>query len=51
MSGAEIAEALDVSAEAVESLLARGRRTLRGLLAEHYKDIRGEARTLRGRTA
>jgi RNA polymerase sigma-70 factor (ECF subfamily) len=33
MSGAEAAEALDISVEALESLLARGRRTLRTRLA------------------
>ena len=34
MSGAEAASALDVSVEALESLLARGRRALRAQLAD-----------------
>ena len=34
MSGADAAAALDISVEALESLLARGRRTLRAKLAE-----------------
>lgn len=34
MSGADAASALDISVEALESLLARGRRTLRAKLAE-----------------
>jgi len=34
MSGAEAASVLDISVEALESLLARGRRTLRSRLAE-----------------
>lgn len=43
LSGNEIAEALETSAEAVESLLARARRTLRAELAETYRDARGDA--------
>lgn len=35
LSGAEAAEVLGVGAEAVESLLARGRRALKAALAEH----------------
>ncbi len=39
LSGAEIAEVLGVSIEAVESLLARGRRTCRSQLAKTYHEI------------
>lgn len=38
LNGAEIAEALDVSAEAVESLLARARRSLRKALRPIYQE-------------
>ena len=41
LSGQDIAAALDVSPEAVESLLARGRRTLRRDLASLYEDLGG----------
>ena len=41
LSGAEIAEVLGVSIEAVESLLARGRRTCRSQLAKTYHEISG----------
>ncbi len=41
LSGLEIAEVLGVSLEAVESLLARGRRTCRSQLAETYHEISG----------
>ena len=37
MSGADAASALDISIEALESLLARGRRTLRARLAEQQE--------------
>jgi RNA polymerase sigma-70 factor (ECF subfamily) len=37
LSQAEIAAAMDVSGEAVESLLARGRRALRGVLIEDWR--------------
>jgi RNA polymerase sigma-70 factor, ECF subfamily len=40
LSGEEIAEALDTSAEAVESLLSRARRTLRHTLKATYQDVR-----------
>lgn len=38
LSGAETAEVLDVEVEAVESLLARGRRKLRQLLRHHAQN-------------
>ena len=41
-SNIEAAEIMDLSVEALESLLARGRRTLRAQLA-HLKDFVGEA--------
>ncbi|MBT5455660.1 MAG: RNA polymerase sigma factor [Rhodospirillaceae bacterium] len=40
-SGAEAAETLDISVEAVESLLARGRRTLRQSLSHIAPDLLG----------
>lgn len=49
LSGIEIAEALDSTPEAVESLLARARRALRQDLAAAYEDARGEARALGSR--
>lgn len=39
LSGREVANALGVSAEAVESLLARARRRLRTVLAPHMKNL------------
>ncbi len=41
-SGAETAELLDISVEAVESLLARGRRNLRQTLKAHAIEFLGE---------
>ncbi len=41
-SGAETAELLDISVEAVESLLARGRRNLRQTLQAHAIEFLGE---------
>lgn len=41
-SGAEAAETLDISVEAVESLLARGRRALRQSLSDIAPDLLGE---------
>ena len=41
-SGAETAELLDISVEAVESLLARGRRNLRKTLQPHAIEFLGE---------
>ena len=41
-SGAETAELLDISVEAVESLLARGRRNLRQTLQPHAIEFLGE---------
>lgn len=43
LSGQEIADALDSTPEAVESLLARARRALRQDLADVYRDARGAA--------
>lgn len=51
LSGQEIADALDVTPEAVESLLARARRTLRRELAGIYADARGEPRQKERTTA
>ncbi len=39
LSNPEIAEALEVTVEAVESLLSRGRRALKALLAPHRDDL------------
>lgn len=39
----EVAEAMEISAEAVESLLARARRTVKGLLADEWKSLLPEA--------
>lgn len=41
MSGSETAAALDISVEAVESLLSRGRRTLRTILADDLPGLIG----------
>lgn len=43
MSNIAAAETLEVSVEALESLLARGRRALRSALAEAAKDLLGDA--------
>lgn len=51
LSGQEIAAALGSSPEAVESLLARARRTLRKDLSDVYRDLQGEPRTLETKTA
>ncbi|MGI9524297.1 MAG: sigma-70 family RNA polymerase sigma factor [Hyphomicrobiaceae bacterium] len=39
MSQREVADCLDVSEEALESLLARARRKMKGLLAEEWRDL------------
>ena len=39
LSQVEVGEVMDVSAEAVESLLARARRTLRGSLADEWREL------------
>jgi RNA polymerase sigma-70 factor, ECF subfamily len=39
LSNAEAARLLEITVEALESLLARGRRTLRTLLADHVQDL------------
>jgi RNA polymerase sigma-70 factor (ECF subfamily) len=44
LSNPEIAEVLDVSVEAVESLLSRGRRTLRRELASLHAHLQGQDR-------
>ncbi|UTD25543.1 RNA polymerase sigma factor [Bradyrhizobium sp. WD16] len=41
MSNAEIAEVMDTTVSAVESLLKRGRQQLRDMLRRHERDIRG----------
>jgi RNA polymerase sigma-70 factor (ECF subfamily) len=41
MSNAEIADVMDTTVSAVESLLKRGRQQLRDLLRRHERDIRG----------
>jgi RNA polymerase sigma-70 factor (ECF subfamily) len=41
MSNGEIAEVMDTTVSAVESLLKRGRQQLRELLRRHERDIRG----------
>lgn len=51
LSGQEIADALEITPEAVESLLARARRTLRRDLASVYEDIGGAQRRMERRTA
>ncbi len=51
LSGVEIAEALETSAEAIESLLARARRSLRADLDTTYRDARGEGVARRRATA
>jgi RNA polymerase sigma-70 factor (ECF subfamily) len=43
LTGQEIADVLDISAVAVESLLARGRRTLRQALEPIYRDVTSAA--------
>jgi RNA polymerase sigma-70 factor (ECF subfamily) len=40
MSNGEIAEVMDTTVTAVESLLKRGRQQLRELLRRHVRDIR-----------
>ena len=42
LSGAEASDALEISVEALESLLARGRRALRAALAEQRDDLMGD---------
>jgi len=42
LSGAEASAALDITVEALESLLARGRRALRAALADQRADLLGE---------
>jgi len=42
----EIAEAMDLSVEAVESLLARGRRALKSALSGRWRDLLGELESL-----
>lgn len=49
LSGQEIADVLEVSAEAVESLLARGRRALRQQLQGIYADVSPAARAAQRR--
>ena len=44
LSGAEASGALDISVEALESLLSRGRRALRQALASRRTELLGEAR-------
>lgn len=44
LSGAEASAALDISVEALESLLARGRRALRQALADRRVELLGETR-------
>ena len=44
LSNIEAAEALEVSVDALESLLARGRRAMRGTLEPVHKDLLGDAR-------
>ena len=41
MSNGEIAEVMDTTVAAVESLLKRGRQQLRELLKRHERDLRG----------
>ncbi|MCR9072989.1 MAG: RNA polymerase sigma factor [Alphaproteobacteria bacterium] len=44
LSGAEASAALDISVEALESLLARGRRALRQALADRRLELLGDSR-------
>ena len=36
---AEVADAMETSPDAVESLLGRGRRALKGRLADHWREM------------
>lgn len=44
LSGTEASSILEITVEALESLLSRGRRTLRGALADRREELLGEVR-------